>query len=141
MVKKIVKTLRYINLKNSKTSRAPVSLRTLEDEIIYGKHKKNGKAGSLKDEEPMKNWLHWRLIKNKFPYNAVFKTHHMLIPIREVPKHHLSKSELEELDSILIECSETYDCMLVNFSKKQSIKNHYHIHLLMYKDNRKHLKF
>ena len=60
----------------------------------------------------------------------------MLIPKRVVNKKDLTEKELNELQVILDELSETYDCHLTNFKKKQSIIGHFHIHMLIYKDER-----
>lgn len=119
----------------------PVSLRTPRDERHYFAEKKRGKAKRPLLEEPrMKEWEYWALIANDFPYSAAFKTHHMLIPKRLATKQELTVKELSELNKIIDELSETYDCWLVNYSKKQSITNHFHVHFLVYKDKRKELK-
>jgi len=141
MVNKITNQLARIKIPKTSKSKVPVSLRTVKGEAIYADHKKNGKTKSLSEEHSIKEWQHWRLIDNKFPYASVFKVHHMLIPKREVDKKNLSKNELREMDLILEELDVLYDCMLVNFNKKQSIKYHYHVHMLTYKDKRAQLKF
>lgn len=123
-------------------SKLPVSLRTHKDEANYLRAKKAGIARKpLYKETPIKTWNNWVLINNEFPYNAVFDTHHMLVPKRcSVPKEKLLKEERNELEDILDELSEVYDCYMVNYPKKQSIKTHYHIHLLIYKTDRRDLR-
>lgn len=118
----------------------PVSLRICEDEERYIAAKKAGKTKSLISEPRLKEWRYWALIDNAFPYNIAFQTHHMLIPKREVAVADLTLEEKEELESVLDELSNQYDCQLINFPKKQSILNHYHIHLLVYKDNRQDIE-
>ncbi len=125
----------------SRKSKLAASLRKNRDEIAYITAQKSGNSKPLVAEPRMMEWTHWALIDNKFPYSAVFKTHHMLIPKREVSEKLLTTDEKEELQCILDELSDIYDCHLVNFKKKQSKQSHYHIHLLTYKDYRKHLRF
>ncbi len=123
-------------------SSLPVSLRTHKDEANYLRAKKAGIAKkALHKEAPLRVWKSWMLIENEFPYNAVFDTHHMLIPKRKsVLKSMLTQQERDELEDILDELSEIYDCYMVNYPKKQSIKTHYHIHLLIYKTDRRDLR-
>ncbi|MCA9348239.1 hypothetical protein KC867_02420 [Candidatus Saccharibacteria bacterium] len=110
----------------------PVSLRTPRGERYYAQAKSKGVTRPLLDEPRIKEWQYWALIDNDFPYSGAFKVHHMLIPKRVVSRKDLNQHELTELDSIVDDLSEEYDCYLINFAKKQSIKNHYHIHFLIY---------
>lgn len=118
----------------------PVSLRTTRDELNYAKTKQVKRRKTLLDDPRLREWEHWALIENEFPYTAVFKVHHLLIPKRIVDKDNLTDEESEELMLILDKMNEEYDCLLVNYEKKQSIRNHFHVHLLIYKDNRKDIK-
>ncbi len=122
-------------------NKVPVSLRTYRDEVKYAKVKKvrSSKDNALKEEKPLKQWKHWKLIINAFPYSSAFKIHHLLVPNRVVSESELNETERKELDTILAEVSEDYDCLLVNFVSKQSIRNHFHLHLLTYKDKRSEL--
>ncbi len=136
---KILTTI--IQAPQQRKSKLPVSLRTARDEKYYAVAKKKGKSAKpLLEEERIAEWKHWALIENEFPYSAAFKVHHLLIPKRVACKNDLTKTELAELDAILDELSETYDCHLVNYVNKQSIRSHYHVHMLTYKDRRKELK-
>lgn len=141
MATQIKLKLPRIKVPKTKRSRAPVSLRTVNDELKYAKAKSKGMAiKPLLEEDRLMEWKYWVLIENEFPYSAAFKTHHMLIPKRVVDDKNLSINERIEMDAILNDLSETYDCVLVNFRKKQSIRDHFHMHLLCYKDKRKELK-
>lgn len=118
----------------------PVSLRRPESQMRYMISKKSGLTKQLIDEPRIKEWKHWLLIDNAFPYDTAFKTSHILIPKRVVTKERLDKVELEELNSVMDELSLKYDCYMVNFSRKQSVKAHFHIHFLIYYDNREDCK-
>jgi len=141
MVLQIKINLQKIKVPKTKRSQAPVSLRTVRDEIHYAKIKsKRTVHKPLLEEIRIKEWNNWALIDNEFPYSSAFKVHHMLIPKRVVSNKDLSVVERFEMDEIMDELSDEYDCVLVNFKKKQSITEHFHMHLLTYKDKRKELK-
>lgn len=119
----------------------PVSLRTDRDELQYAVAKSiKGATKPFLEEERLKEWKHWILIENRFPYSAVFKVHHLLVPKRIVGGDELNQKEIKELFLITRELEEKYDCQLINFKSKQSIVNHFHIHLLTYKDRRKEVR-
>lgn len=140
MVKTLAQIIPKIKVPKTKRSQVPVSLRTIRDEMYYAKAKTSGKSKPLIEEDRLMEWKYWALIENEFPYSAAFKTHHMLIPKRVVDDKNLSIDERIEMDAVLNGLSEDYDCVLINFRKKQSIRDHFHMHLLCYKDKRKELK-
>lgn len=141
-----MKTTKTAQLKvaiRRRKNKVPVSLRTFKDELRYEKTKQTRKNNSktvLQEETSIREWDKWKLIHNEFPYSSAFKTHHMLLPKRVVSQENLTQQEKNDLEVILKELSQSYDCQLINFSKKQSIKQHFHIHLLVYKDYRTELK-
>ncbi len=122
-------------------SSLPASLRKNRDEIAYAIAKKSGTVRPLIVEPRLVEWQYWALIINKFPYSAIYKVNHMLIPKREVSEKFLTSEEKAELQTILDTLSDNYDCQLINFKKKQSNQRHFHIHLLSYKDDRKDMHF
>lgn len=118
-------------------SRLPMSLRRPEDERRYIYYRKAGLTKPLVNEPRMKEWQYWALIHNEFPYSSAFKVSHMLIPKRVATRDELTQAELKELDQVITELSQDYDCYMVNFVSKQSIKYHYHVHFLTYHDDRR----
>lgn len=140
MVTRIKNKLPKFKVPKTRTSRALVSLRTTRDELYYAKAKTKGKTKPLVEEDRLKEWKYWALIENEFPYSAAFKTHHMLIPKRVVAEKDLSDAEQTEMRDVLEELATDYDCVLVNFTRQQSIRHHFHLHLLEYKDKRKEIK-
>lgn len=123
-----------------KTTRLPISLRSASGEAYYANIKTRGGTMPLIEEPRLQEWKYWALIENAFPYDSMFKTHHLLIPKRVVSEEELSELERLELRSILRQLNDNYDCSITNFTSKQSIRNHYHIHLLIYKDARSDIK-
>lgn len=126
--------------KDSKSERnkIPVSLRKDKSELDYISNKKQ--ATFLTDPR-LKEWKNWFLVDNKYPYDMAFSVHHLLLPIREVPEADLSRDEKEELEEILKELSTQYHSRLVNYPSNQSVRYHFHIHLLKFKQNREELIF
>lgn len=125
----------------TKRQSLPASLRKDDSENAYQEAKQKGQSRPLIQEKRFKEWKHWALIDNRFPYDMAFSTHHMLIPLREVPGEELNNQERQELEEILDELSEHYDSFQINFKSKQSILNHFHIHLLIFKDNREEMAY
>lgn len=116
----------------------PVSLRKNKSEHEYVFHKK---PADFFNEPKVKEWKHWFIVKNSYPYDMAFAVHDLLLPKREVPEPELNTEEKQELEKIIIELTDFYDCRLINYPVKQSIKKHFHIHLLKYKESRSDLKF
>lgn len=132
--------LRSMQKRRNRTT-LPVSMRKNAGEIFYQQSKKSGMTTPLHEEIRIREWTNWAIIDNAFPYSAVFKVHHMLIPKRPVPQSELTTAEKLELEEILGDIGQEYDCYIVNFTSKQSIRNHYHIHLMIYKEKRSDLRF
>lgn len=80
------------------------------------------------------------MLPNKFPYSSAFSRHDMLLPKRVISRKEMNKQENDELAKILDELEPQYDVVMMNFRSKQSVKDHFHIHLLVYKTKRRKLK-
>lgn len=129
-------------MKNDNYKTLPPSLRTAQSEQEYAEAKVFNNLKPLKDEKPIKEWVYWRLVANRFPYDICFKTHDLLIPIRQVPlREELTKAELDELESIIRTFAETkYDMVFENTMRKRSIPAHFHMHLAAFYDTRAEMK-
>jgi len=80
-------------------------------------------------DDLIKEYEHWILVENKYPYDAIFSTHNMLAPKAHVTERtKLYKDEIEELDELLQELD--YDMCILNKKKRRSIPQHYHLHLV-----------
>lgn len=90
----------------------------------------------LADVVIIKQFEHWYIIENQYPYDTVAEIHHLL-----VPRDHIAKAErltpqcTEEAATIMeaIEAEGFYDCFISNFPVGQSQKQHFHIHLVKWK--------
>ena len=111
------------------------SLRTKESEEIYARYRKkkiDGYCPFCEGDLQIREWKHWILLENRFPYDAVAEVSHLLA----TKKHRGTMNEWErkELKKILDEISEDYDSMIMNFLPKQTLPKHLHYHLLKYYD-------
>lgn len=78
----------------------------------------------------------WIIIENRFPYDAIASTSHMLITKREVPFDWklLTKEELDELTYLKeTYINEHYDILWENLSKGRTIPGWFHLHILVLK--------
>lgn len=121
----------------------PTSGRTMDSEMKYQCAKIIGDLLPLSEEPVLKSWKYWKLIENRFPYDMIFKKHHMLIPKREVSHRvHLTISEDLELKRIINEFddSDEYDAVMDNFRGRRSILSLYHVHLVSWHEKRSDFK-
>jgi len=83
----------------------------------------------------IKEFVHWRIINNNFPYDAITDTHHMLIPKRQAAsKDDLEAEEMVEFVRIEKWLEQNYDAVMLNFPKNQSQPHWLHYHLLDFKE-------
>lgn len=117
----------------------PMSLRSAKGEQFYQTAKNQRRLTPLYQEDVIKEWIHWRLINNRFPYDMCFTTCHMLLPVEYVADYDLlsesAKRELREI--ITYYCQDNYDVVFENMNSRRSVKNHYHLHCATYVTDRK----
>jgi diadenosine tetraphosphate (Ap4A) HIT family hydrolase len=89
----------------------------------------------LCDEVSIKEFTHWRIITNNYPYDAITQVHHMLVPKRHCKEDALTDSERAELLTLKEDDLDEYDFLLESNRHKRSIPAHFHIHLLVPKEN------
>ena len=76
---------------------------------------------------------HWVVIPNRFPYDAIFTVHDLLVPKRhfayvrdatdeERHEYYQIKKQLDQDD--------TYESIIENFSRSRSVDTHFHAHLV-----------
>lgn len=84
--------------------------------------------------KPVKQFRHWKIIDNWFPWDRISKTHHMIIPKRHASYKKLNRQEKQELDKIKLGyVNETYGIMAEATHRIKSIPDHYHLHLIILK--------
>ncbi len=88
------------------------------------------------DELIIKEFKHWVILENEFPYDAIAAVSHMLATKRDIPLDwkSLNTEEMEEFNEIQdTYLSEHYDALWENLPKGQTIPRHFHLHLLVLK--------
>lgn len=84
----------------------------------------------------VKEFNHWVVIENNYPYDTVASTHHLLIPKRHFPFiDNATPDELDELYQLKHQFDKEafYDCFIENFSVGKSQPQHIHYHLVTWK--------
>lgn len=83
-------------------------------------------------KEPIKQFLHWKIVENSYPYDLIAKVHHMLIPLRHVKEQELTDEETEELKHIKAKhLSAHYNHILEALGPHRSFPEHFHLHLIV----------
>jgi diadenosine tetraphosphate (Ap4A) HIT family hydrolase len=84
----------------------------------------------------IRDFNYWRIIENKFPYDTIAETHHLLVPKRQVKSWlDMNIEELDELDILITHTlPQAYDMILLNFPKAQSVKDWLHFQLIVVKE-------
>jgi hypothetical protein len=82
----------------------------------------------------IKNFKHWRIVKNLFPWDRIARIHHMIIPKRHVVYEELSALEKRELDRLRPRyLNDHYWVIAEATHRKKSIPGHFHLHLMVLK--------
>jgi len=129
--------------KKSKAERLPMSLRSAAAERAYQKAAKDDKLTDVRKEMVVEEFKQWLLIRNRYPYDAVFSKHDLLIPKRDfATRGAMLPVEYFDLMRILETYGEqNYDGMIDNMQRRRSIMGLYHVHLFCYKDRREEIDF
>lgn len=116
----------------------PMSARLAKTEQRYQNDKAAGRTINLLDERPIfkGGYTYFKIIDNRYPYDAILQTHHMLIANR--PGANPDNFTVEEQREFkAIEFSEFYKYSFVQTNyKARSIADIWHIHLGIYLDVR-----
>jgi len=76
----------------------------------------------------------WLVIRNDFPYDLLYRKHHLLIPKVAFSKFtDISRVSQVRYHVILSKLEEHYDLYFVNMAKNRSVRSHWHCHLARYR--------
>lgn len=79
----------------------------------------------------VKEYKHWRIVKNRFPYDAIAQRNDMIAPKRHVANFQdLEGVEKLEYYEILEEVKDNYTYVSLNMPSGRSLPEHYHEHLI-----------
>lgn len=104
--------------------------------------RKNASEGISKDPFSdfmlylVKEFEHWVIIENKYPYDAIAKVSHLILTKRKVAFdwNLINKEEMEEFSKLRSSyLAENYDLIWENLPRGQTIPGHFHLHLLVLK--------
>lgn len=119
----------------------PMSLRRRKSEARYQHAKIKGDTVPLQEERSIRDFKYWRLIDNRFPYDAAYTTSHMLVPKRVVPTYSKLKwRERRELRKLIDTELTFYHQVIENMSNTRSVLVIYHLHLVIFHKSRKDFK-
>lgn len=109
-----------------------ITLRTPETEKIYADYRKTADLSECPMCREAKNgnggFKYWVIVPNRFPYDRVFSTSHLLITKRHCEK--MSAEEMAELEDIKGRLYPKYEQLLENLGSSKTIPIHCHYHLL-----------
>lgn len=120
-----------------------ISPRSEETESKYQEFKKQKLAAGedlsafkLEDEVVLREFEHWLIIENRFPYDNMTSVNHMLIPRRNFSDYtDATEEEKKEHEAIrkLLTKERFYDAIVENFPRSKSVHRHVHMHLVRWK--------
>lgn len=90
---------------------------------------------NLQNETVVREFDSWVIIENRFPYDRMTRTNHMLVSKRPLQsQYHGSQEEQEEYHRILQLLAEEgfYDALIENFPKVKSVTKFAHTHLVQW---------
>lgn len=115
-----------------------ITLRTPKTQQAYDTALKNGTLRPIAEEDQIHDLTYWRIVNNRFPYDALPITkHHLLIPKRKVASL-LDLNTLETLELFRLLDTQLerygYDNAARNLPGMQSVTDHIHFHLYQYEE-------
>ncbi len=109
------------------------SLRTAKTNTDYTKWRNTNTSSDgcvLCQKISLREFTHWRLIANDFPYDRIVDKHDMLVTKIHKTEAELSKEEQIELFNLKQhELNDTYEYIIEPLLSIKSIPDHFHLHL------------
>jgi len=114
------------------------TFRTIEGERAYADHLASGIDGDvcvLCARDGDIEFVHWKIIPAKFPYDLIAERHDMILPKRHCVEEELTMDEVKELHVLKSEyLFNEYDYLIE--PARKSKPTHLHIHLIGAKPNK-----
>lgn len=83
----------------------------------------------LHTEEPIMDFVYWKIISNRFPHTRIADENHLLVLKRECVISDITAAEWLEFLDILKRVGHMYDTVTYNLPGVSSVKNIVHCHL------------
>ncbi len=112
--------------------------RTEQTENAYSAFKQSGAqidVFNFDNEIIVREFSHWIIIKNRFPYDRMARTNDMLVSRKPLLSHYNGTDEVKaEYHSIINLLAEEgfYDALIENFPKVKSVQTYAHTHLVQW---------
>lgn len=116
----------------------PMSARTAATEQRYQDDKANGRTIGIVHEPAMfkGGFKYFKIIENRYPYDAIFGTHHILVIRRQCANEaDFTVEERRELQAIKFAEFYKYHTIMENYRAK-SVSGVWHLHLCNYLPHR-----
>lgn len=110
-----------------------MTLRKRRTELRYWIDRKLKRTRTIAEEPSIIEFKYWRLIKNRYPYDARCSVSHMLLPKRVFADYDVSATFAEQEEFKHLKKTLNYDFVLWNMPAKQTQPKHFHVHLLTYR--------
>jgi hypothetical protein len=106
------------------------SERTRATQRQYQEDKEAGKLVGLENEPPIQQYKYWKLVVNRYPYDAVWRTS-MLLVYKDISAwEFLSEDAIMELHELKISFKRVFDRITENGDAMTSVNYVPHVHLL-----------
>jgi diadenosine tetraphosphate (Ap4A) HIT family hydrolase len=114
------------------------SLRSLETEKTYQNFLKSPRPTEcfLCRAQPIKEFEHWKIVENEFPYDGIATKSHIIAPKNHKTEDGFTENEKTELLKIKKDLGNQYDMIIENGTNNQSIPQHFHLHLIVLKERK-----
>ena len=113
------------------------SQETMQRYIEYKSHMQEGENPFARlKSSPIKEFDHWLIVKNEFPYDMFAKVHHMLVLKNDTPFswQKLSDEEMREFTELKDGyIANNYDMIIENLPSAQTVPGEFHLHLIVLK--------
>lgn len=115
-----------------------ISWRTKETKDAYTLARANGHLSNgctlCQISLPKKEFKHWKIQPNMFPYDRVAEVHDLIYTRRHVRGRDLNEEERAELNELKYSyLNDNYQFIIESIPKIKSIPDHYHLHLIVAK--------
>ena len=111
-----------------------MTVRLDADEAIYQAAKAVKNTKPLYEEDLVREYRHWRIVKNRFPHTKLADENHMLVLKRKADMGHVTLREWWEFAKIVNSIAHEYDNLVYNMPSIASVIDVPHCHLYRLKE-------
>ena len=85
----------------------------------------------LCNAKTIKEFEHWQVVNNEYPYDRIADTHHIISLKRHTSEANLTRKEKVEFEQkVKIYLHRHYDMIFENTIRSKSIPGHHHLHAI-----------